>query len=105
MRRSTVLSLPLKLALPAFYSTADLLVLTSLDQLIFILKILFAFVTLMRRSTVLSHPPRLVFPAFYSTVDLNVLTSLDQLIFILKYIIYLCYFNEEVNCTEPFPLS
>jgi len=36
--------------------TADLLVLTSLDQLIFILKLLFSFAkkaTLMRRSTVL----------------------------------------------------
>jgi hypothetical protein len=48
-------------------STVDLLVLTSLDQLIFKLKILFAFVTkqatLMRRSTVLSLPLQIVFPA------------------------------------------
>jgi hypothetical protein len=47
-------------------STVDLLVLTSLDQLLFILKILFAFLetlaTLMRRSTVLNHPLQLVFP-------------------------------------------
>jgi hypothetical protein len=43
----------------------DLLVLTSLDQLIFILKILFTFDTkqaiLIRRSTVLSLPLQLVF--------------------------------------------
>ncbi len=49
-------------------STVDLLVLTSLDQLLFILKILFSFVTkqatLKRRSTVLSLPPYLVFPVY-----------------------------------------
>ncbi len=49
-------------------STVDLLVLTSLDQLILLLKILFIFfftkqATLMRRSTVLSLPFQLVFPA------------------------------------------
>jgi len=48
-------------------SAVDLLVLTSLDQLIFILKILFSFLTkqatLMRRSTVLILPTQLVFPA------------------------------------------
>ena len=48
-------------------STVHLLVLTRLDQLFFILKILFAFVTkqptLMRRSTVMSLPGKLVFPA------------------------------------------
>jgi hypothetical protein len=48
-------------------STVDLLVLTSLDLLVFILKILFSFftkqATLMTRSTVLSLPPQLVFPA------------------------------------------
>jgi len=47
-------------------STVDLLVLTSLVQLLFILKIFFTFftkqVTLMRRSTVQSLPPQLVFP-------------------------------------------
>ncbi len=47
-------------------STVDLLVLTSLDQLIFILKILFTFITkqltLLRRSTVLCLPLQLVFP-------------------------------------------
>ncbi len=46
--------------------TVDLLVLTSLDQLLFILKILFTFLTKqaisMRRLTVLSRPPQLVFP-------------------------------------------
>jgi len=46
-------------------STVDLLVLTRLDQLIFILKILFTSVTkqatLMRRSTVLILPLQLVF--------------------------------------------
>jgi hypothetical protein len=53
-------------------STVDLLVLTSLDQLIFILKILFSFLQnkliLTRRSTVLSLPPQLVFPACISMV-------------------------------------
>ncbi len=47
-------------------STDDLLVLTSLDQLVFILKILFSFftkqATCMRRSTALSLPLQLVFP-------------------------------------------
>jgi hypothetical protein len=44
--------------------TVDLLVLTSLDQLIFILKMLFFFFTKQattKRSTVLSLPPQLVF--------------------------------------------
>ncbi len=49
-------------------STVDLLVLTSLGQLVFILKLLFSFVTkyaaLMRRSTVLSLPLQLVFLGF-----------------------------------------
>ncbi len=48
-------------------STVDLLVLTGLDQLLLIVKILFTFftnqATLMRRSTVLSFSLRLVFPA------------------------------------------
>jgi hypothetical protein len=47
-------------------NTTDLLVLTSLDQLLFILKILFMYLTkqatLSRRSTVLSLPCQLVFP-------------------------------------------
>ncbi len=47
-------------------SMVDLLVITSLDQLIFIMKILFTFTTKqttsMRRSIVLSLPPQLVFP-------------------------------------------
>jgi len=47
-------------------STVDLLIQTSLDQLLFILKILFTFFTkqstLMRRSTVLSLPPQVKFP-------------------------------------------
>jgi hypothetical protein len=47
-------------------STIDLLVLTSLDQLICNLKILFTFFTqqptLTRRSTVLSLPIQMVFP-------------------------------------------
>jgi hypothetical protein len=47
-------------------SIADLLVLTSLDQLVFILKILFSYfskhATLMRISAVLSLPPQLVIP-------------------------------------------
>ncbi len=46
--------------------TVNLLVLTSLDQLLFKLKILWTFftkqATLMRRSSVLSLPPQLVFP-------------------------------------------
>jgi len=49
-------------------STVDLLVLTSLDLLVFKLKIIFSFftkqATLMRRSTVLSLPPQLVFPGW-----------------------------------------
>ncbi len=49
-------------------STVDLLVLTSLDQLLFILKLYFSFNTkqpiLMRRSIVLSHPLQLGFPGF-----------------------------------------
>ncbi len=49
-------------------STIDLLVLTNLDKLVFILTILFSFftkqVTLMRRSTVLSLFPQLVFPGW-----------------------------------------
>ena len=47
-------------------STVDLLVLTSLCQLVFILKILFSFftkqATLMRSSTVLSLPPQFSIP-------------------------------------------
>jgi hypothetical protein len=54
-------------ALPKLrFSTVDLLVLTGLDQLLFILKVLFTFLkkpaTLMRRSTVQSLPLQLVFP-------------------------------------------
>jgi hypothetical protein len=48
-------------------STVDLLVLTSLDHLLFKSKMLFTFFTkqanLMRRSTVSSLPPQLVFPS------------------------------------------
>ncbi len=47
-------------------STGDLLILTSLDQLVLILQTFFTFLTkwatLMRRSTVLSLPLQLVFP-------------------------------------------
>jgi hypothetical protein len=53
-------------------STVDLLVLTSLDQLGFKLKILFSFftkqATLLRRSTVLSLTPQVVFPALSVTL-------------------------------------
>jgi hypothetical protein len=54
-------------ALPKLrFSTVDLLVLTGLDQLPLILKILFTFLTkpanLMRRLIVLSLPLQLVFP-------------------------------------------
>jgi hypothetical protein len=53
-------------SLTEMISTVDLLALISLDQLLFILKILFTYVTqqatLMRRSTVLSLPLQLVFP-------------------------------------------
>jgi hypothetical protein len=56
-------------------STVDLLVLTSLDQLNFILKILFTFfitqTTLMWSSTVLSLPPQLVFPALGCSCSLS----------------------------------
>jgi hypothetical protein len=48
-------------------STVDLLVLSSLDQLLLKLKLLYAYLTkqatLMRRLTVLSLLPQLVFPA------------------------------------------
>jgi hypothetical protein len=54
-------------------STVDLLVLTSLDHLLFIQKILLRFLTkkasLVRRSTLLSHPPQLVF-SVYTYTDL-----------------------------------
>ena len=47
-------------------STVGLLVIRCLDQLLYILEILYTFltkqVTLMRRSTVLILPPQLVFP-------------------------------------------
>ena len=49
-------------------STVDLLILTSLDQLIFILKVFIGIlkkqVTLMRRSNVQSHPFQLMFPGY-----------------------------------------
>jgi hypothetical protein len=53
MRRSTALSLPLQLVIPWIreallkgrISTVDLLVLTSLDQLLFKLKLYFSFLT------------------------------------------------------------
>jgi hypothetical protein len=55
-------------------STVDLLVLTSLDQVLFILKLYFSFFTkqpiLMRRSTVRILPRQLVFPEGKNTVDL-----------------------------------
>jgi len=51
----------------------DLLGLTSLDQLIFKLKKLFAFVikpaTLMKRSTVLDLPLQLVFPVYSTLIN------------------------------------
>ncbi len=44
-----------------------------------------------------------------STVDLLVLASSDQLLLIMKLLSFFFtkqpIFNEEVNCTEPFPLS
>jgi hypothetical protein len=56
-----------------FPGTVDLLILTSLDQLIFVLKVLFTLftkqATLTRRSTVLSLPPQLVFPDISNQVD------------------------------------
>jgi hypothetical protein len=59
MRRSTVLSLPIRL----MFSTVDLLVSTNLDQLIFMLKELFTIVAnKLRRSIVLSLSLQLVFP-------------------------------------------
>jgi hypothetical protein len=54
-------------------STVDLLVLTSLDRPLFILKILFTFFikqpTLMRRSTVLSLPPSVSIPWSWRHLD------------------------------------
>jgi len=56
-----------------FPGTVDLHILASLDQLIFVLKVLFTFftkqATLMRRSTVLSLPPQLVFPDISNQAD------------------------------------
>ncbi len=56
-------------------STVDLLELTSLHQLLFILKIVFTLFTkqgtLMRRSTVLSLLPQLVFPVLTKTIPSN----------------------------------
>jgi len=58
-------------------STVDLLVFPSLDQLIFILKLLVSFftkqATFMRRSTVLSLPIELVFPGQGVNYGQNVL--------------------------------
>jgi hypothetical protein len=58
----------------------DLLVLPSLDQLIFIMEILFTFVikqaALMRRSTILSLPLQLVFPVL--CVDENASWQTDS---------------------------
>jgi hypothetical protein len=65
-------------------STVDLLVLTSLDQLVFIMKILFTFVTkqvvFMRRSIVLS-PLQLAVPAYreQKVVRLNLVLLSCQL--------------------------
>ena len=54
-------------------STVDLLVLTRLDELSFILRVLFTFsmkqTILMRRSTVLSLPTQLVFPALANPLN------------------------------------
>jgi hypothetical protein len=58
--------------------TVDVLVLTSLDQFVFKLEIIFSFLTkqatLMRRPTVLSLPPQLVFPGL-SKANLNSLVQ------------------------------
>ncbi len=62
-------------------STVDLLVLTSSDQLIFTLKISFAFVTkqatLRRRSSVLSRPLQLAFPGS-AIIELNNLSGIGS---------------------------
>ncbi len=61
-----LLSLSKEVLLKGRLSMVDLLVLSSLDQLLFIMKILFRCftkqATLLRRSTVPSLPPQLVFP-------------------------------------------
>ncbi len=66
-------------------STVDLLVLTSLYQLVFILKILFTFVTkqtsLMRRSTVLSFPLQLGFSGLWVHAYLSVTMTLSIMTF------------------------
>ncbi len=72
-------------------STVDLLVLTSLDQLLFILKILLIFftiqATLMRGSTVLILPPKLVFPVVAEATsviyDCNLFITLATSVFSL----------------------
>jgi len=68
-------------------STVDLLVLTSVDQLYFILKYNLPFftkqATLMRRSTVLILPPHLVFPSLALAVWLLV-TPISPLQYSIK---------------------
>jgi len=55
-------------------STVDLLLIISLDRLVFVMKILFTFLqkqaTSMRRSTVLSLSPSVSIPLFKGTLNL-----------------------------------
>ncbi len=71
-------------------STGDLLVLTSLDQLLFLVKILFPFfvkqATLIR-PIVLSFPPQLVFPGVYCSQ--GTLTETEGSVLQLTYLLRL----------------
>ncbi len=76
--------LSIEVLLKGKLSTVDLLVLTSLDQLLFIMKVWFSFfskhATLMRRPIVLSLLHQLLFPALslilYIFLFVNILTTL-----------------------------
>jgi hypothetical protein len=72
----------MEVSLTGRLSTVDLLVLTSLEQLTLILKILFSFftkqATLIRRSTVQSVPPQLVFPGPLVVLSINCSTTSEQ---------------------------
>ncbi len=71
-------------------STVDLLVLTSLDQLLFIMKILFTFITkqstFIRRSAVLSLSPQLVLLGCMITLKIHVQLGISKLLNLRRYI-------------------
>ncbi len=77
-------------------STVDLLVLTSLDQLLFTLKILFTFLTkqatIMRKSTVLSLSPQLVFPGLWQRSVFDHVSQKGTI----------CIINDQAQCHKTF---